>query len=221
MDSTTTSPAEAARSREHTRDRLIDAAYEVFAEQGLSAPSVEAIVERAGFTRGAFYSNFDSKTELFFAIADAQYKRALTLLAASVDQLLARALPEGAPITAAAVEQIITEVLSLTDERPRWVLFDAEFEVLALRDPEIARRYVAYQDACTEAFAELLAGALARIGVRFTLPPRQATRMIFSTYWSARRNSVLGGQASPAELASSGVLADVTALAYALTERVA
>ncbi|EED6225695.1 helix-turn-helix transcriptional regulator, partial [Salmonella enterica subsp. enterica serovar Haifa] len=59
----------ATRSRENTRARLLDAAAQVFAEVGLDGASVEAVCERAGFTRGAFYSNFDSKDELFLTLA--------------------------------------------------------------------------------------------------------------------------------------------------------
>ena len=45
--------------RAATRERLIDAAIDVFAEKGVLGASVEEICEDAGFTRGAFYSNFD------------------------------------------------------------------------------------------------------------------------------------------------------------------
>lgn len=48
-----------------TRQALLDAAARVFAERGFAASSVEAITEAAGFTRGAFYSNFESKEQLF------------------------------------------------------------------------------------------------------------------------------------------------------------
>jgi AcrR family transcriptional regulator len=51
--------------RAATRAALIDAAAQVFAERGFMGASVEAIAERAGYTRGAFYSNFESKEELF------------------------------------------------------------------------------------------------------------------------------------------------------------
>lgn len=53
--------------REQTRERLLDAALELFAEKGVLAATVEEICERAGFTRGAFYSNFDSKDDLCIA----------------------------------------------------------------------------------------------------------------------------------------------------------
>ena len=48
-----------------TRTRLLDAAERVFLRRGLQGSSVEEITAEAGFTRGAFYSNFKSKDELF------------------------------------------------------------------------------------------------------------------------------------------------------------
>jgi AcrR family transcriptional regulator len=48
-----------------TRLRLLDAAEQVFLRRGLPGSSVEEITAEAGFTRGAFYSNFKSKDELF------------------------------------------------------------------------------------------------------------------------------------------------------------
>jgi AcrR family transcriptional regulator len=55
-------------SRDLTRQRLLDAAAVIIAKKGLPAASVENIAERAGYTRGAFYSNFDSKTDLFIEL---------------------------------------------------------------------------------------------------------------------------------------------------------
>ena len=54
-----------AEKQAQTRQALLDAAGEVFVERGFHRASAEAIAERAGFTRGAFYSNFASKQELF------------------------------------------------------------------------------------------------------------------------------------------------------------
>lgn len=48
-----------------TRAALLDAAEQAFIERGFAGASIEAITERAGYSRGAFYSNFDSKEELF------------------------------------------------------------------------------------------------------------------------------------------------------------
>ena len=54
-----------AEQQAQTRAALLDAAERVFVERGFQGSSVEAITEAAGFSRGAFYSNFASKEELF------------------------------------------------------------------------------------------------------------------------------------------------------------
>jgi AcrR family transcriptional regulator len=55
-------------TREETRQRLFEAAASVFEEQGIGAASVEAITSAAGYTRGAFYSNFATKDDLIAAM---------------------------------------------------------------------------------------------------------------------------------------------------------
>jgi AcrR family transcriptional regulator len=55
-------------SREQTAQRLLNAARRLIASRGLSAVSVENIAAAAGYTRGAFYSNFNSKEDLFIEL---------------------------------------------------------------------------------------------------------------------------------------------------------
>jgi AcrR family transcriptional regulator len=55
-------------SRDQTTQRLLDAAQRLIAKKGLSAASVENITGAAGYTRGAFYSNFNSKDDLFIEL---------------------------------------------------------------------------------------------------------------------------------------------------------
>jgi AcrR family transcriptional regulator len=57
-----------AERREQTRRALLDAAGRVFVDRGFAGASVEAIAAEAGYTRGAFYSNFATKEELFAAL---------------------------------------------------------------------------------------------------------------------------------------------------------
>ena len=57
-----------AEQRAETRRRLLEAAARVFAERGFQGSSVDAITAEAGYSRGAFYSNFDSKEQLFAAL---------------------------------------------------------------------------------------------------------------------------------------------------------
>ncbi|WP_445145009.1 TetR/AcrR family transcriptional regulator [Dyella sp. Tek66A03] len=63
------------QSREQTRERLLDAAATVITSKGLAATTVEDIVEHASYTRGAFYSNFNSKLELFGELLKADQAR--------------------------------------------------------------------------------------------------------------------------------------------------
>jgi AcrR family transcriptional regulator len=56
--------------REETRERILDAAVALFFEVGPTAASVEAVAARAGLTKGAVYSSFGSKDELFAAVVE-------------------------------------------------------------------------------------------------------------------------------------------------------
>src|ERR1700757_808603 len=57
-------------TRDDTCEKLFEAAARVFEEQGIGGASIEAIAAAAGFTRGAFYSNFESKDELIIAMLE-------------------------------------------------------------------------------------------------------------------------------------------------------
>ena len=64
-----------AESQERTRGRIVDAATRLFLRDGFGTTSLERIGEEAGYTRGAVYSNFESKTELGIAVIDELYAR--------------------------------------------------------------------------------------------------------------------------------------------------
>jgi len=69
-------------SRDQTTQRLLDAAQRLIAKKGLSATSVEDIAAAAGYTRGAFYSNFSSKDDLFIELLRRDHMRVHTQLGA-------------------------------------------------------------------------------------------------------------------------------------------
>lgn len=58
--------------RDEVRRRLLEAAYGVFAEKGYEGASLERVAEAAGFSKGAVYSNFAGKDELFFELVSAR-----------------------------------------------------------------------------------------------------------------------------------------------------
>jgi AcrR family transcriptional regulator len=72
-------------TRNDTREKLFEAAARVFEQQGIGGASIEAIATAAGFTRGAFYSNYNSKDELIIAMledhVEQSIRRNLDLLA--------------------------------------------------------------------------------------------------------------------------------------------
>ena len=88
------------RRRQLTRDALVDAAAEVFAQKGVSGASMEEIAAEAGFSRGAIYSNFGSKEELLLVVMDRFMDRQLVNFSEGVvvdaDDLVGGAVSAGA-----------------------------------------------------------------------------------------------------------------------------
>lgn len=64
-------------TRDDTKERLFEAAARVFEERGIGAASIETIAAAAGFTRGAFYSNFTGKDELIVAMLEDHVERSI------------------------------------------------------------------------------------------------------------------------------------------------
>ncbi|MBC7925285.1 MAG: TetR/AcrR family transcriptional regulator [Bryobacteraceae bacterium] len=58
-----------------TRERLIEAAHDLFSSGGIEATTIDRIAEHAGYSRGAFYSNFETKDEILAAVADRESAR--------------------------------------------------------------------------------------------------------------------------------------------------
>lgn len=73
-------------TRDDTREKLFEAAARVFEEQGIGGASIEAIAAAAGFTRGAFYSNFKSRDELIIAMLENHVEQSIR----RIHELLAR-----------------------------------------------------------------------------------------------------------------------------------
>ncbi|MBG6238800.1 AcrR family transcriptional regulator [Mycetocola sp. CAN_C7] len=219
VESAETAQVESARRRK-TRDRLIDAAYEVFAETGVHAASVEMITERAGFTRGAFYSNFDTKEELFFALAERENRLRFERLQEGVDAIL----PEFDPtaLTEETLSDLVTQFLVLQGDDRRWCLVQSEFKLLAMRDAAVAASYLAYQNGFLKQLADRIDAALHSVGLRFTVDPLAAVRIIVNVYESAMQEAILEGSTagSDAGSVSAPPLARDTlpGLVHALTE---
>lgn len=119
-------------SRTEVRRRLLTAAADEFAEHGYAAAKLTEIARRAGFTKGAVYSNFESKQDLF---AELFAERSL--------DLAGRVLAEIAGLDAADAAGRGGDTIStwLVGE-PGWALLVLEFGVRAARDPRVAEAYL-------------------------------------------------------------------------------
>lgn len=149
-----------SRRRQQTLDRLVAAAIDVFAERGVEAASVEEICERAGFSRGAFYSNFDSKEELCLAIVRQQSAAMLE----STRQALAAIPP--ATVDDGSLDEIVAKVLALVDaevgSEHTWVVVRDELRLYAYRNRSFWPALRAATDEVSELFREAIQGAFDR-----------------------------------------------------------
>ena len=107
-----------------TRLRLIEAAEKLFIRKGYEDTSVDEISEMAGYSRGAFYSNFDDKEQLFLAVMDRRRPKILRAL----DEISKQASEPAARI--AAVREWFSNLWRLND----FVPLQNEFRRRAIRD---------------------------------------------------------------------------------------
>ncbi|MBT3164264.1 TetR/AcrR family transcriptional regulator [Streptomyces sp. Vc74B-19] len=132
--------------RLRTRARLLDAAFTVLAAKGFGHVSIEEICEAAGYTRGAFYSNFAGLDELFFAL----YAERADVIAEQVAGALAL---DGPDLDVAAAVDRVSEVLLLDRD---WLLVKTDFLVHAARDPRVADTLLDHRARLRRAVADRL-----------------------------------------------------------------
>jgi AcrR family transcriptional regulator len=161
------------RRRAATVERLLDAALETFAEIGFAAASVEDICSRGGFTRGAFYSSFRTKDELFGALFARETARNLT----RAEEQLAGIEAEADPVTAA-----VERCLSTFRADRTWVLVQTEYRLHAARHPEAAAALREHSAGLHARLTELIDLATVRAGLRLTVPAGQLARIVLALH---------------------------------------
>ena len=141
------------------RRALLDAAAMVFRRDGYLAATVESIAEAAGFTRGAVYSHFANKGDLF-----------LTLLE---ERIVERAVGNEAAVAEAmsptdAVAFVRQAVAASLDSA--WRLAMLEFRVVAAHDSELNARYARVHDVALGSVSDALAALYRSTGIEPPLP---------------------------------------------------
>lgn len=162
MSMTTTAEPRISARRRATRERVLEAASEVFAERGFHGASVEDICERAGFTRGAFYSNFSSKDDLV-----------LELSRRHAEDLVER-IRRASKREHASAEDVLRDVLTAmaddTRSKERWLVLTTEFTLHAIRDATARRAWAAQQRRVRDELVAVVDEAVSRQGLTLPLP---------------------------------------------------
>ena len=133
-----------AERREQTRQELLTAAEACFVTNGFHGTSVDQVAERAGYTKGAVYSNFAAKEDLFFAV----YER-------RVEQVLIEVVPG---LRQAGAEQAFdwgaSAAIERRDRDDGWLAVFFEFWAHVLRHPELRDRFAAIHARALEPLAD-------------------------------------------------------------------
>ena len=158
-----------SRAEQNDRNRalLLDAARRVFLERGYYAATLDQIADEAGFSKGAVYSRFASKADMFLALLEDR----ITERAGQNTQLAGELAGTGN----------FSALLELAEEAergaPGWRLLVTEFRVHAARDPELNRRYAALHARAVDGVARTFT-TISKDGVtEFPLPPRQLAEL--------------------------------------------
>jgi AcrR family transcriptional regulator len=123
-----------------TRDRILTAAVDLFAEQGYDGTSVSQVITRAGVAKGGFYHHFPSKEALLYEVYGDLIGRQLT----GMDAILARGLPPGATLRALIEDLVVTTAASA---RPALVFWRELHRLGDERTAEYRRQRRRYHDA--------------------------------------------------------------------------
>ncbi|SDD22726.1 TetR/AcrR family transcriptional regulator [Auraticoccus monumenti] len=177
MSLTVKPPGTPSARRERTRRRLMEAAVHVVAEKGVNGASVEEICERAGFTRGAFYSNFGSKEDLCLAVMRQHVEDHL----ARANEALDSAEQEGLDAEHTLV-RAVDLVVDSQDAESETLLTMHELRLLAIRNPEVRGGFLEMEEQTDAMVASIIERGIERHGLRLVLPGREVGRLLGSVF---------------------------------------
>ena len=171
-------------SRLETRTKLLESAAQLFAKGGYEGASVDLIAESAGYSKGAFYSNFESKEVIFLELLDAHKRREIDALA----QLLAQDVPASELI--ALIRNSESSRVSDFD----FGLLSAEFQLQACRDKTFAKTYAKLHRTHVDTMAGLITKLFAKLDRTSPSQPKDLADIIMAltTGLSLQRTSVQG-----------------------------
>lgn len=195
--------------RDEVRRRLLSAAVRVFAEQGYADSRLEDIAHAAGFTKGAVYSNFGGKRDLFGAVLRERSD-------AEIDTLLARI--GDSPDPSAAVTDTVRGVARRITEDPERGRLGLEFAARATRDEQTRHVVGRMRRAQREAVADAVARFSER-GVRLSADPELTALILHCLTNGLSMEHLADPESVGAETIERALTAAVAALAPAAPPR--
>lgn len=145
-----------------TRERLLETARELFLKRGFAATTLDHIADAAGLTKGAVYSNFSSKDDLFLA-----------LYAARVDERVRDVETAAERGTFEEITRANARHIAARQRRePQWHALWLEFTTYAVRLPELRRRIAKEHRRLVDAIARTIEESAAREGRTLLLPAK-------------------------------------------------
>jgi AcrR family transcriptional regulator len=181
----------------------------VFAEKGIRRVTVDELVAAAGFTRGAFYSNFSSIEEVFFAVFEDQAERMLAAVRAAIESI---------PAAEFSLDSLGSVFESVHPFGRQWYLVHTEFVLLALRNDEAREVLADHSRRFRAQLVEVIADVLGRLERRATIPLEQVTETAVALYMHSIAQENLGEQTlGPEELLHSVLPQVVLGLSEPLT----
>jgi AcrR family transcriptional regulator len=140
-----------------TRRHLLDAAAVVFAEKGFHGSTIDEVAKRAGFTKGAVYSNFTSKEDLFLALLDDRIDRQFAIVVEVLDSV-----PHEQAQQAPGMRDLLQSGAVFSDDA--WETLSLEFVLYARRNPEAAAKLAARAEREREFVRGLIESEHAAVG---------------------------------------------------------
>jgi AcrR family transcriptional regulator len=182
-----------------TRRDLIDAAERLFVRDGFHATSVDLVADEAGYTKGAVYSNFASKEDLFLAV----YQRRVDGAVADMEETLAN----GDPI--AGMARLVDEATARRETDDGWLAVFFEFWAHVLRHPDLRERFAGEHARFLEPLVAATERAAAERGLQLPEQPRKLT-----TAWNAMQLGLLLERLTQPEVVDAGLAVRMMKLAF-------
>jgi AcrR family transcriptional regulator len=158
--------------RSEVRRRLLDAAAQLFAQRGITATSIDDVAAAAGFTKGAFYSNFTSKDNLILELIDDR--------AASRLDWGKEAFQAGSRLAGERAEALGDRLTAIFVAHREWQMLFLEFWQQAVRSPEVGRRFAARRREMCSVVAAVIQSQAESLGLTLALPPEQLATVILA-----------------------------------------